>query len=224
MVTQTIETSIGSIPNPSNWLDLTKQDETPVIFLEKATDGRTTVEDIKPALDEYKRLYKAGIASPAEMLTLSRAFPNNDLYTNALKKMGISDDDSLVVGGPASIELVDREGHLITTNALGKAFKKYMANFRTRNAMVLHSDVQVGGALPAYISKGGQIFKSGVDDKGLFFITELRNDTKIAKKVTEQIHEGKLKSYSIAGSATKTQNIQKGFQKIMQVDELLLIF
>ena len=41
-----------------------------------------------------------------------------------------------------SIELVDREGHLITTNALGKAFDKYMENFRTRNAMVLHSDVQ----------------------------------------------------------------------------------
>ena len=222
MVTQTIETSIGSIPNPANWFDTTKQDDTPVIFLEKATDGRTTVEDIKSALDEYKRLYKAGIASPAEMLTLSRAFPNNEIYTKALKKMGVGDDDSLVVGGPASIELVDREGHLITTDALGKAFKKYMANFRTRNAMVLHSDVQVGWALPAYISKGGQIFKSGVDDKGLFFITELRNDTKIAKKVMEQIHEGKLKSYSIAGSATKTQTIQKGLQDVMQVDELEL--
>ena len=84
MVTQTIETSIGSIPNPANWFDTTKQDDTPVIFLEKATDGRTTVEDIKSALDEYKRLYKAGIASPAEMLTLSRAFPNNEIYTKAL--------------------------------------------------------------------------------------------------------------------------------------------
>ena len=97
-----------------------------------------------------------------------------------------------------------------------------MSNFRTRNAMVLHSDVQVGWALPAYISKGGQIFKSGVDDKGLFFITELRNDTKIAKKVREQIDEGKLKSYSIAGSATKTQTIQKGLMEVMQVDELEL--
>ena len=100
------------------------------------------------------------------MLTLSRAFPNNDLYTNALKKMGISDDDSLVVGGPASIELVDREGHLITSEALEGAFKKYMENFRTRNVMVMHSDVQVGHALPAYISKSGQIFKSGVNDTG----------------------------------------------------------
>jgi len=208
---------VHSISNLSEWAE-----DQGVLFLEKATDGRVGLNDINFALDEYKRLYKAGIASPAEMLTLSRAYPENRIYTKALKKMGISDDDSLVVGGPASIELVDREGHLITTAALNKAFHKYMANFRTRNAMVLHSDVQVGWALPAYISKGGQIFKSGVDDKGLFFITELRNDTKISKKVAEQIHEGKLKSYSIAGSALKTQTIQKGLQSVMQVDELEL--
>tara|TARA_R110002110_G_scaffold206512_1_gene418732 strand:+ start:566 stop:2092 length:1527 start_codon:yes stop_codon:yes gene_type:complete len=222
MTTQTIETTIGSIPNPSNWLSAHIHDETPVIFLEKAVDGRTTIEDIKPALDEYKRLYAAGISSPAEILTLSRAYPQNEKYSKALAELDISNDDSLVIGGPASIEMVDREGHLITTEALTKAFKKYMANFRTRNAMVLHSDVQVGWALPAYISKGGQVFKSGVDDKGLFFITELRTDTKIAKKVVDQIHEGKLKSYSIAGSAIKTQTVKKGLQEIMQVDELEL--
>jgi HK97 family phage prohead protease len=226
MTTETIQTSVAPIPSPSNWAKYYMPDDInndqPVIFLEKATDGRTTLDDIKPALDEYKRLYKAGISSPAELLTLCRAYPDNKTYSKALTKMKIGDNDSLVVGGPASIELVDREGHLITTDALEKAFKKYMDNFRTRNAMVLHSDVQVGWALPAYISKGGQIFKSGVDDKGLFFITELRNDTKIAKKVMEQIHEGKLKSYSIAGSATKTQTIQKGLQSVMQVDELEL--
>ena len=136
--------------------------------------------------------------------------------------MGVTDNDSYVIGGPASVELVDREGHLITTAALAKAFKKYMANFRTRNAMVLHSDVQVGWALPAFITKGGQIFKSGVDDKGLFFVTEIRKDTKIANKVLEQINEGKLKSYSIAGSATKTKNMQKGLMPYMQVDEMEL--
>jgi len=222
MTMQTIETSIGAIPSPASWASVTTEDNSEILFLEKAVDGRVTMEDIAPALDEYKRLFKAGLSSPAEMLTLTRAYPDSAIYAKALVKMGIEDNDGLVIGGPASIELVDREGHLITTNALHHAFIKYMKNFRTRNAMVLHSDVQVGWALPAYISKGGQIFKSGVDDKGLFFITELRNDTKIASKVMEQIKEGKLKSYSIAGSAIKTQNIQKGLQNIMQVDELEL--
>jgi len=226
MTTTSIETSIGNIPDPKSWgehyVPTDMNNDNPVMFLEKATDGRVTQDDISDALDEYKRLFKAGIASPAEVLTLNRAYPNEKNYSKYINKNNIDNDDSLIIGGPASIELVDREGHLITTKALEKAFYKYMKNFRTRNAMVLHSDVQVGWALPAYISKGGQIFKSGVDDKGLFFITELRNDTKISQKVMEQINAGKLKSYSIAGSATKTQNIQKGIQSIMQVDELEL--
>ena len=240
MTTESINTIAGVIPSPSNWATdgfaaddcgcdepITKAEgldtiDPSILFLEKAIDGKVTRNEISDALDEYKRLYKAGISSPAEMLTLSRAYPDNKEYSKALSKLDIADDDKLVIGGPASIELVDREGHLITTNALDKAFDKYMANFRTRNAMVLHSDVQVGWALPAYISKSGQIFKSGVTGNGLFFITELRNDTKIAKKVSEQIHSGKLKSYSIAGSALKTQNIQKGMQDVMQVDELEL--
>jgi len=229
MTMEAIQTEVGNIPSPSNWMNLNFADseitesqetnDTPVMFLEKAVNGQVSMKEISGALDEYKRLYKAGIVSPAEMLTLSRAYPDNVTYSKELKKMNVSDDDHLVIGGPASIEMVDREGHLITTNALDKAFDKYMANFRTRNAMVLHSDVQVGWALPAYISKSGQIFKSGVNGDGLFFITELRNDTKISKKVAEQIGSGKLKSYSIAGSALKTQNIQKGLQDVMQVDE-----
>ena len=198
------------------------QQDSPIIFLEKATDGKVALEDISKALDEYERLYKAGFATPAELLTLSRAYPENDEYSKALQKMGIGDDDSLVIGGPASIELIDREGHLITTKALEPAFEKYMANIRNRNVMVLHSDVQVGWALPAYISSEGSIFKSGVDDTGLFFIAELRNDTKISKKVRDQISSGEMKSYSIAGSALKTQTIEKGLLKVMQVDELEL--
>ena len=191
-----------------------------LMWLEKAEGGQVTVDDIGDALQEFSRLFKAGIASKAEKLTLARAFPENRQYTEAAAKVG--DDEPMVVGGPASVSLIDREGHLITTEALKKAFTKFMDNFRTRNAMVLHSDVQVGWALPAYITKGGQIFKSGVDDKGLFFICELRDDTKISEKVMKEISEGRLKSYSIAGSALKVQNMQKGLVPYMQVDDMEL--
>ena len=191
-----------------------------ITWLEKADSGQVTVQDIGDALEEFARLFKAGIASKAEKLTLARAFPENRQYTEAAT--GLGDDEPMVVGGPASVSLIDREGHLITTDALKKAFAKFMDNFRTRNAMVLHSDVQVGWALPAYITKGGQIFKSGVDDKGLFFICELRDDTKISEKVMKEINEGRLKSYSIAGSALKVQNMQKGLVPYMQVDDMEL--
>ena len=199
-------------------------EDSEILSLEKASKRPLDVSDISKALEEYKRLFKAGINSAAELMTLTRAYPDNNVYKEAARKNGYFDDgfEPMVVGGPASVEMVDREGHLITTKALEKAFDLYMKNFRTRNAMVLHSDVQVGWALPAYISKSGNIYKSGVDPDGLFFITELRDDTRIAKRVMEQINEGKLKSYSIAGSATKTQNIQKGMQTYMQVDDMEL--
>jgi HK97 family phage prohead protease len=203
---------------------LSSEDET-IVALEKAQSGRTTLEDIADALDEYKRLYIAGLASPAEMITLSRAYPENVEYAEVCE--GLKDEDGemplMVVGGPASVEVVDREGHLITTDALKKAFKKYMENFRGRNVMVMHSDVQVGHALPAYISKAGNIFKSGVDDKGLFFIAELRNDTKISNRVKDQIEKGGMKSYSIAGSATKSKDIKKSDgSSVLQVDDMEL--
>ena len=195
-----------------------------LFMLEKAQKvkrgGTVTLDDIAEALEEFSRLFKAGIASNAEKLTLARAFPDNIKYTEAASQ--VPEDAVMVVGGPASVSLIDREGHLITPEALGNAFDKYMRNFRTRNAMVLHSDVQVGWALPAYVTKGGQIYKSGINGDTLFFICEVRDDTKISDKVKEQIKDGKLKSYSIAGSATKIQNMQKGLMPYMQVDEMEL--
>jgi len=201
-------------------------DDSSVEWLEKAHNsraGKVSLEDIKDALDEFIKLFKVGLASKAEISTLARAFPNSLKYTEAARKQSEENDsDPIVIGGPASVSLVDREGHLITTGALERAFTNFMKNIRTRNAMVLHSDVQVGWALPAYISKGGQIFKSGVDEKGLYFICELRDDTAISKKVAEQISKGTLKSYSIAGSATAVTNMTKGLTPYMQVDDMEL--
>ena len=204
----------------NNWIS----EDATVSFLEKAQAGKTTLEDIADALDEYKRLYEAGLASPAEIITLARAYPSNKKFADEAD--GLDEDEDvkpMVVGGPASVELVDREGHLITTDALKKAFKKFMKNFRARNVMVMHSDVQVGHALPAYISKSGAIFKSGVDDNGLFFISELRGDTRISKRVRDQIVKGGMSSYSIAGSATKSKDIKKSDgSNVLQVDDMEL--
>jgi len=204
----------------NNWIS----EDATVSFLEKAQAGKTTLEDIADALDEYKRLHEAGLASPAEIITLARAYPSNKKFTDEAD--GLDEDEDIkpmVVGGPASVELVDREGHLITTDALKKAFKKFMKNFRARNVMVMHSDVQVGHALPAYISKSGAIFKSGVDDNGLFFISELRGDTRISKRVRDQIVKGGMSSYSIAGSATKSKDIKKSDgSNVLQVDDMEL--
>ena len=340
------------------------------IFLEKQQVGRTIKEDIKEAIKEYERLYVAQIASPAEILTLYRYYGPGSKYEKIVLERDLEEEDNepLVVGGPASVAMVDREGHLITSAALEKAFSKFMKSFRTRNSNVFHcltpeimiwdaygyckpikdikegdlvithkertgkviqvfthenngkilhltldngniikiteehqvlttggwkkvkdltvedrldsiiyvktssppnpnylkyiygrqttkivdikedfysglvhnlevepdnsyagvgivyhnSDVQTGWVIPAYINKGGQVFKSGVDDKGLWVISEIRGDTRVAKRMAEEIQNGNIKSYSIAGSATDTEFITKGSQEFMQVNDLEL--
>ena len=46
-------------------------------------------------------------------------FRRNARFAKAAAAIG--EDELMVVGGPASIEMIDREGHLITTIALTKA-------------------------------------------------------------------------------------------------------
>ena len=49
-----------------------------------------------------------------------------------------------MIGGYASIEIVDKQNDLITLKALNEAVKKYMENPKFRNVMTNHSNVQVG--------------------------------------------------------------------------------
>ena len=195
-----------------------------MIFLEKQQVGMTVKEDISDAIDEYERLFIAQIASPAEILTLYRYYGPKSKYAEVVRERELLDEENepLVVGGPASSTLVDREGHLITSKALEKAFDKFMDSDRTRNINVFHSDVQVGWALPAYITKSGKIFKSGVDEKGLWLISEIRDDTRVAARMAEEIEKGNIRSYSIAGSAIDTEYVTKGAQEYMEVREMEL--
>ena len=86
-----------------------------------------------------------------------------------------------------------------------------------------NSDVQVGWPLPVYINEDGEAFKSGVDDKGLYLITEVRPDTQIAEKVRKGVNGGEFKSYSIAGTAMDKRIVTKNDKTYMQVDKLELV-
>lgn len=203
----------------------------PLIYLEKAESlpyqvGRTTREDpeVLEALKKYDKQFKAGLVSKGELLTLARYFPENGAYQKAALKLGLDNEENcpMVVGGPASVEMVDKQGHLITMDAMKKAVSEFMMNPRTSNVSLEHTDFQAGWALPTYINKAGDVYKTGVDDDKFWLISEIRDDLDIAKRIVGEIEKGNYRSYSIAGSATKTQNVKKGLQDIMQVDELHL--
>ena len=48
-------------------------DDSEITPLEKASKRPLAISDISDALDEYKRLFTAGLNSPSELMTLVRA-------------------------------------------------------------------------------------------------------------------------------------------------------
>ena len=89
-------------------------------------------------------------------------------------------DNDLVVAGYASVDMVDKQGDRIPVSALKKAFGGFMANKSYRNVQLAHSGIQVGEVLDSYTDSDGRIWKSNVDEHGLFVICRIRNDIEIS--------------------------------------------
>ena len=108
-----------------------------------------------------------------------------------------------MVAGYASVELVDKQGDLITRSALKDAFKKFMADPKYRNVQLAHSNIQVGEVIPQYTDSEGRFWKSEVDDAGMFVVVQLRNDIEKAREVAAEVRKGNLAGFSIGGQAFK---------------------
>ena len=121
-----------------------------------------------------------------------------------------SRSSDLVVAGYASVEMVDKQGDLITKNALKDAFGKFMKSPGFRNVQLAHSNIQVGEVIPNYTDTGGRVWKSEVDDTGMFVVIQLRSDIEKAREVAAEIRKGNLKSFSIGGQAFERVNKHDG--------------
>ena len=128
----------------------------------------------------------------------------------------------LVVAGYASVEVVDKQGDKITKEALKSAFKKYMEDHRYRNVQLAHSNIQVGEVIPNYTDSEGRLWKSEVDDVGMFVVVELRNDIEKAKEVAAEIRKGALRGFSIGGQAfkrvRKSDAVHGDYQEISKLE------
>jgi len=120
---------------------------------------------------------------------------NSSGYFNILKS------DDLVIGGYASIEIVDKQNDLITLEALNDAVAKYMSEKKFRNVMSNHSNVQVGEVVENYRDKNGMLHKTEVDNVGFYVVIKLRDDIEKAKEISRGIRKGTLRSFSIGGQA-----------------------
>ena len=126
--------------------------------------------------------------------------------------------DELMIGGYASIEIVDKQNDLITLKALKEAVNKYMENPKFRNVMTNHSNVQVGEVVKSYRDKTGKLYKTEVDDVGFFVVIKLRDDIEKAKEINRGIRKGSLRSFSIGGQAI--QKVKKSHPELGQYNEI----
>jgi HK97 family phage prohead protease len=118
----------------------------------------------------------------------------------------LKSSDDLVVAGYASVEMVDKQGDLITRDALKNAFDGFMKSQEFRNVQLAHSNIQVGSVIDSYTDSSGRVWKSGVDDAGLFVVIKVRDDIEKAREVANEIRKGSLRGFSIGGQAFKRVN------------------
>ena len=131
--------------------------------------------------------------------------------------------DDLVIGGYASIEIVDKQNDLITLDALQDAVKKYMETPKYRNVMSNHSNVQVGDVIEKYRDKHGSLHKTQVDDVGFYVVIKLRDDIEKAKEISRGIRKGTLRSFSIGGQAlSKKQKTSDELGEYNEIEKLEL--
>ena len=130
----------------------------------------------------------------------------------------LKSQSDLMIGGYASIEIVDKQNDLITLKALENAVEKYMENAKFRNVMTNHSNVQVGEVVKSYRDKNGKLWKTEVDDVGFFVVIKLRDDIEKAKEIGRGIRKGTLRSFSIGGQAL--QKVKKQHAELGEYSEI----
>ena len=126
--------------------------------------------------------------------------------------------DNLMIGGYASIEIVDKQNDLITLKALNEAVAKFMEKEKFRNVMTNHSNVQVGEVVKSYRDKTGKLWKTEVDDVGFFVVIKLRDDIEKAKEIGRGVRKGSLRSFSIGGQAI--QKVKKSNSELGDYNEI----
>jgi hypothetical protein len=126
-----------------------------------------------------------------------------------------------IIGGYASVDIVDREKQRIPIPALKNTAGRFMDNPYFRLVTVFHSDVAVGRVLPKWTHPlTGETYTTHVDDKGWWVVCEIRDDIEIANKVWDEIKKGNLRSFSIAGSSREKVMKQGNGTSYEQVNDL----
>lgn len=127
-------------------------------------------------------------------------------------------EHELVIYGPASVVIKDREDEIITGPSLKEALPQL---FKRARFSLQHLDILVGEILPSF-KDGDKIYESTVrpvtkediemfpklkdanvkvGDQSLFVVGKVWGDTHFCEEVQDQINKGELSSFSVSGQA-----------------------
>lgn len=130
------------------------------------------------------------------------------------------DSANFIIAGYASTSTIDREGDIISSAALRDAFTRFMSNALFRNIQLRHSNTQVGIVLDDYRDGNNKLWKSKIDDKGLFIVVSLRDDIKRAKMARNQIKKRQLRSFSIGGEPLQSEHLLKDGLLVREIQKM----
>ena len=139
-----------------------------------------------------------------------------DLTFPSLKKFYAISKQDRIVAGYASVAVPDKVGDEFPSETLRKALDDIMKREggRWRNIMYGHQSVQIGEIIEQYKDSKSKIWKTQVDDVGLFIVARITSSKHlIANKVWELILEGELNSFSIMGVALDWKFVKNGRTK-----------
>lgn len=171
--------------------------------LVKPKRGTELYSEIQKLLDESKETVTVPIS-----------------YTIPISKK-FEDEGKFIVAGYASVEVIDDQNELIPIPALKKAWANFIKNEGFANINLMHSNITVGKVLRQYTDSKGHMWKSGVDDQGLFIVSEIREDIKKGRETKKLIKDERLTGYSIAGEALAT-TVVKDTKPYTRIDKLEL--
>ena len=162
---------------------------------------------------ECPRTLTRDIVTPV-LENLSEIVPIQEIPDQLLLLKEDKEGSDVIIAGYASVEMVDRDKHLIPRSTLEKAFSGFMSRQGRRNINFAHTNVQVGEVLDNWTSdRTGKTYKSEVDDKGLFIVARVFSDTIIGTRVAKEIRAGALTGFSISGLASDVEE-KKGHKLV----------
>ena len=192
-------------------------------------ETRAHSPNFDPATEQFTNLSRdsgSHFKDLASYVAKSADSPNDfdgfkSLVPDPLMKMDLG--KTLVVGGWGSVFVVDREGHRINLVGLDKALKKFLANPEFANVNIFHSGIQIGKLIPQFVDQKGKVWKTHVNNKGLFAVVAFRTDLEVSRRAMSEVIKGNLRGFSLSGNSnpeTKEIRCEHGtcWQEIMDLE------